>query len=131
MTCMASFCWLTVFLVAFAHSETIDCSAGDCACSTSQSGECVITCDGVNDCRAETITCRDGDDCSVECTGRNSCKGTASVICGSGAICTVTCDDKDGGSPDTCEDLVIDTNSAAAFACNGGGCPATPEAYTD
>ncbi|RLB64987.1 MAG: hypothetical protein DRI90_03250 [Deltaproteobacteria bacterium] len=78
---------------------------------------CVITCDGKDECKTDTIPCPQGMSCELNCTGDNACE-QATVHCPDNFACTVFCSD----GHKSCADMVFNCSAfgTCEMVCGGG-----------
>eukprot|EP01083_Nonionella_stella_P204788 746276_1 len=131
------FCLFAIAIIYQTNSQSITCN-GNCNCPTSPTGTtCTLNCDGVDQCKDNTLTCRVGDPCIINCIGSNSCGGNA-VIDASGATdvnincqgsnackgntvincgtssCAISCE-----TSTSCETTTVNAPHATSLLCTG------------
>ncbi|KNC48952.1 uncharacterized protein AMSG_04697 [Thecamonas trahens ATCC 50062] len=95
------------------------CGTGSCPphCSGCPDGVCVISCTSLGACANSTITCPDGRDCRVVCSGMDGACSNATVVCPDSGACSIAC-----SAPYACSDLQVTcptTEGGCAMQCSG------------
>ena len=143
---------VVILVVQTSHSETVYCDqqSKDKDCECTQPGECIMICNEDDKCAGSDVelTCYDGYPCEIQCggeancidvyinaetathlnltcSGKDSCKGSNTVIdCGTGD-CFIQCTHSKA-----CEDFNINENNARSLQCTGNHCPNNPANYS-
>eukprot|EP01084_Bolivina_argentea_P021617 40165_1 len=99
--------------ISLIKSETVPCN-GNCNCLSPSSvplgTTCTLDCGGIDRCKQDTLTCREGDPCIILCTGKSSCAAGTRINAHQSTHVKIIC-----GEDDACKDK-IDIN------CGTGHC---------
>eukprot|EP01084_Bolivina_argentea_P218738 371131_1 len=101
------------------------CKGSDKILTCKNSQPCIINCDGSTACQDATIEANNATKVTMNCTGGvDVCSGLTRFNCGTNK-CNLNCDIN---SPNSCNNMVINVNTATSFECIGN-CPANPSPF--